>query len=45
MDTGEEGPVNEGAKSMPVSVFESDLNFLTHDVAGATNLIPIVKIT
>ena len=46
MDTGEEGPVNEGAKSMPVPVFESDLNFLAHDdVAGATNLILIVKVT
>ena len=45
MDTVEEGPVNEKEKSMPVPVFELDLNFLTHDVAGATNLIPIVKIT
>ena len=45
MDTGEEGPVNEGAKSMPVPVFGYDLSFPMHDMAGAKNLNPIVKIT
>ena len=45
MDTVGEDRVTEEAKSMPVPAFESDLNFLVHDMAGATNLTPIVKIT
>ena len=45
MDTVGEDRVTEEAKSMPVPAFESDLNFPMHDVAGATKLTPIVKIT
>ena len=30
---------------MPVPVFGYDLSFLMHDMAGAKNLNPIVKIT
>ena len=44
MDTVGEDRVTEEAKSMPVPVFGYDLNFPMHDMAGGTNLNPIVKI-
>ena len=45
MGTVEEDRATEEAKSMPVPVFGYDLSFLMHDMAGAKNLNPIVKIT
>ena len=45
MGTVEEDRATEEATSMPVPVFGYDLSFLMHDMAGAKNLNPIVKIT